>query len=155
VRVFHAGWERVFGTVDLLYMHRNIMPTVRAGREEVQEVMTLLATSNARFSGLRCGCHKSSIDRVMRTFLRQRGSLAVDSLMHVSSTPLVLTFSDRVWSNVLRLPGVLVLGTDRLHYVSGTPLGPRCRYRAVSLGGWYVLQLHLQRVKTTKRCLRV
>jgi hypothetical protein len=42
--------------------------------------------------------------------------------MYVSSTPLVLTF--RVWSNVLRLPGVLVLGTDRLHYVSGTPVGP-------------------------------
>jgi hypothetical protein len=111
------------------------MPNVRATREEVQEVMTLLARSDARFSGLRSGCHKSTIDRVMRTYLRQRGSLAVDSLMYVTCTPLVLTLSDRVWTNVLRLPGVRVLDTERLQYVSGTPIGPRSRYRVVSLGG--------------------
>ena len=131
------------------------MPNVRATREEVQEVMTLLARSDARFSGLRSGCHKSTIDRVMRTYLRQRGSLAVDSLMYVTCTPLVLTLSDRVWTNVLRLPGVRVLDTERLQSVSGTPVGPRSRYRVVSLGGWFVWQLHLQRVKTTKRCLHV
>jgi hypothetical protein len=61
----------VFGMVHCYVMHRYIMPNVRATREEVQEVMTLLATSDARFSGLRCGSHKSTIDRVMRSFLRE------------------------------------------------------------------------------------
>jgi hypothetical protein len=111
------------------------MPTVRPTREEVQEVITLLATAEAWFSGLRCGCQKSCIDRVFRTYL------------------IVLTFSDRAWKNVLRQKEVLVLRTESVMYVSGTPVGSRCRYRPVSLGGWYVWQLCLQRKKTTERCL--
>jgi hypothetical protein len=143
----------VCGTVHLSFLHRIIIPEVWATREEVQQMNTLLAASDAWFNGLRCGSRNSCTDRVWRTFLRRRGSLAAESVMYVSCTPVVSTCSDRVWRNFLRRRGLLA--AESVMYVSGTPVGASRRYRTVSLGGWFVLQLHLQRVRTKERCLGV
>jgi hypothetical protein len=121
----------------------SLIHPVRATREEVEAVITMLTTSQAFFSGLRCGCHKSSIDRIFRTFLRQRRFLAVNNQMKVTCIPLDLP----------RM-GVLDLGDSVMYYMSDTPVGSRRNYRTLSLGGWYVWQLCVQRTKTTERCLQ-
>ena len=160
------------GTYHFSFLHRTIMASteerhreirlwreslihpVRATREEVEAVMTLLATLQAFFSGLRCGCHKSCIDRIFRTFLRQRGSLAVNNLMKVPCTPLVGTCRDQAWRIDLPRTGVLDLRNSVMFYVSDTPIVSRRNYRTLSLGSWYVWQLCVQRTKTTERCLQ-
>ncbi len=120
--------------VDLSFSHRSTMPEVWATRDDVQRMDDILVASEAWFNGLRVGIQDSCIDRVWRVFLRQRRrSLASDSLMYVSCPPVGGSHTS--------------LASDSLMYVS--------RHQTVSLVGWFVLQLHLQRVRTKGRCLGV